>query len=237
MSLVMSVISEAKRKFKKFRLSPIHIFLFHQVSPTFDNTTMKESDWTEINQFKRNIERLKQQYTFISLAAAFEKIKKDVFRFKRYAVLTSDDGWISLMNILPWLQEQGIPVTLFLNPGYFDGKSFRDKPTERYLTEKDVDYLDNHFPSISFGSHGLYHRAATAQDLDEFYRQVTASIESLSRFHNYIPFFAYPYGRHNSGQDTVLSKLGLVPVLIDKYYNLNDTSVLHRELLDGKVVQ
>lgn len=233
----MGLFYVVKRKLDKFRLKPIHIFLFHHVSDVFDESTMKKNDWTEIRQFKRNIEKLNKKYTFISLTDAYERMKNDIIRFRNYAVLTSDDGWASLMNILPWLQEQNIPVTLFLNPCYLDGKSYRERNTELYLTEKDVDYLDNNFPLVSFGSHGWDHNnIATTLDHNVFAHQVSQSVESLSRYHHYIPFFAYIYGNHNEKSDSVLREMGLVPVLIDNYYNLNDTSVLHRELLDGAVM-
>ena len=112
-----------RRKLRKMcKRTPIRVFLFHQVSDRFDATTMIEGDWTQMDQFKRNINRLRKEYTFIPLDKAYRKMRRDIFRFRDYAVLTADDGWASLNNILPWLAEQRIPVTLFLNPGYFDGR-------------------------------------------------------------------------------------------------------------------
>ena len=50
-----------RRKWTKIRLQPIRVFCFHQVSEQFDASTMWECDWTQIEQFKRNILRLKEQ--------------------------------------------------------------------------------------------------------------------------------------------------------------------------------
>ena len=94
-------LRKISRKLKKIRLRPISVFLFHQVSDAFDESTMKRGDWTETGQFKHNLEFLKKKYRFVSLEKAHEMMRKDVFRFRDYAVLTSDDGWASLTNVLP----------------------------------------------------------------------------------------------------------------------------------------
>ena len=101
----------------KLRLQPIRVFCFHQVSDEYAPLTMWEEDWTQTELFKRNIQNLKERgYTFISLPEAYFKLKNDSFRREKYAVLTADDGFKSMLNILPWLIEQRIPVTLFVNP-------------------------------------------------------------------------------------------------------------------------
>ena len=230
------ILDKLGRKLKKMRLRPIHVFLFHQVSDVFDESTMKRGDWTETGQFKRNIGILKDKYRFVSLEKACEMMRKDVFRFRRYAVLTSDDGWASLKGILPWLKEQGIPVTLFLNPRYFDGRHFREKETEKYLLQEDVDGLAAWYPDVTVASHGWEHVRATDLTEEAFRDSVRASTKALKPCPNYIPFFAYTYGSRTSETDRVLRDSGLVPVLIDKETNRDDVTLIHRELLDGKIL-
>lgn len=130
------VIDKITRKLLKLRFQPIRVFVFHQVSASFDPSTMWSCDWTEIEQFKRNILKLKSEYTFVSLPEAYEKLKKDKFRVRKYAVLTADDGWASVINVVPWLAEQKISVTLFLNPQYLDGIHHQERETEKLLTNK-----------------------------------------------------------------------------------------------------
>ena len=163
-------------------------------------------------------------------------MRKDVFRFRDYAVLTSDDGWASLMNVLPWLAEQGIPVTLFLNPCYFDGVHFREKETERYLLSKDIRDICDTYPNVTYGMHGWEHIRATDHTVEEFRESVRSSFEALRDFPNFIPFFAYTYGSFDASHDHVLSEYGFIPVLIDKEKNVDDLSCIHRELLDGMVL-
>ena len=123
----------------RLRLQPIRVFCFHQVSDEFEPNTMKPCDWMRTEAFKDTILKLRRDYAFISLQEATKHLKHDSFRRKRYAVLTADDGWASMKNILPWLAEQGIPLTLFLNPSYLDGKHFREKTTEKYMTINEID--------------------------------------------------------------------------------------------------
>jgi len=223
---------------KKKRLQPIRVFLFHQVSAEFDETTMKLGDWTETSVFKNNIEKLQKDYTFISLERAVSMMKKDVIRRKRYAVLTSDDGWLSLKTILPWLYEQQIPVTLFLNPGYYDGKHFREKSTEKYLLQSDVEELYECYGNmVTIGLHGWNHTDATKLTIDEFSNSVKKSLEELSKLSNFKPYYAYTYGSHSKETDDILRQNNLMPVLIDGGINIDDSFCIHRELLDGKVLQ
>ena len=226
-------LDKIHRKMKKARLRPISVFLFHQVSDVFDESTMKRCDWTETDQFKHNVEALMKEYQFISLERAYSKMKKDVFRFRKYAVMTSDDGWASLNNVLPWLKEKNIPVTLFLNPAYFDGQHFREKETERYLLKNDIDSISRVYPNVTYGLHGWQHVRATELDEKGFRESVLKTLDALQAYPNFIPYFAYTYGAFNAMNARTLKEFGLVPVLIDKEKNVDDLSCIHRELLDG----
>lgn len=226
-------MQKIKRRLLKARLRPIRVFLFHQVSDEFDNNTMFIGDWTQTEQFKRNIQALAERYEFISLDKAWKKIKKDVFRFRRYAVLTSDDGWASLNNILPWLNEKKIPITLFLNPAYFDGKHFRGKTTELYLLQKEVDSLRETFDNVTMGLHGWEHIRCTDQCEEEFRLDVCRCVDAMKDISGYVPFFAYTWGQYNEMTSKVLKENNLIPVLIDGDKNYGDFSRIHRELLDG----
>lgn len=236
MSRIKRKLKKIGRKLKKFRLRPISVFLFHQVSDTFDESTMFTCDWTETKQFKNNIEVLKKEYRFISLDKAYFKLRNDFLRLRDYAVLTTDDGWRSLKNILPWFDEQHIPVTLFLNPGYFDGIHFRDKPSEKYLLSEDIAILCAQNSNITIGMHGWEHTNVLTKSEEEFSKDVQRSIGSLGLFSCFIPFYAYTWGKHDERTDRILKEFGIVPVLIDDQKNIDDINFIHRELLDGKVL-
>lgn len=223
--------AKLKRRWTRFWIKPVRVFCFHQVSDVFDPDTMKECDWIQTEAFKRNIVEFKQQYTFVSLEEAYNHMANDRCRMKRYAVLTADDGWASLKSILPWLDEQNIPVTLFLNPLYMDGKHFREQDTERYLSEDDIRSICETYTNVSIGMHGWEHVDVTKQSEDEFQRNVKQSVDALKDYDEYVPFFAFPWGRHNRMNIQVLKEFELIPMLMDGLMNYDDISAIHRELL------
>ncbi len=217
----------------KLRLQPIRVFCFHQVSNTFDASTMYSSDWTQIDQFKSNILRLKEQYEFISLEEASQKLKHDIYRTKKYVVLTADDGWASLKNILSWLAEQQIPITLFVNPAYLRGEEMRENGMNKLLKWDELNEILGQYPNISIASHGWNHTLCTDMPDEEFEKKVLRSQDFLRQYEWYIPFFAYPCGRYRNSQNAVLRRNGITPVYMDGEKNYNDNTMVHRELLDG----
>ena len=221
----------------KLRLQPIRVFCFHQVSNTFEASSMYQGDWTQIEQFERNILRLKEQYEFISLEEAIQKLKHDIYRTKKYAVLTADDGWASLKNILSWLAEQQIPITLFVNPAYLRGEETRENGMNGLLLAEDLDALLLSYPNITIASHGWNHTLATDVETVDFMDATIKSKDYFMQFKNNIPFYAYPCGRHTKETDAILGRVGLIPVYMDGNKNYRYDGGIHRELLDGLLLR
>lgn len=212
---------------------PIRVFVFHQVSDEFDEMGMWKCDWTNTEQFKANIKKLRSEYIFISLEDAYTHLRIDNFRFKKYAVLTADDGWSSLLNIIPWLSEQDIPITLFLNPYYLDGYHKQERSAEKLLTKEDVLRITNNYPNVSIAIHGWTHKKCTEMAENEFIDGVVRSMEVLKDFPNFIPFYAFTYGFYQVNQLEILHKYRLIPVLVDGVRNCKRTRLVHRECIDG----
>lgn len=216
------------------RYQPIRVFVFHQVSDIFNPDSMWKCDWTETQQFKRNILYLKREYEFISLKEAHNHLKNDVFRLKRYAVLTCDDGWASVLSIVPWLAEHKIPLTLFINPQYLDGKHYQERATEKFLTQDNLLYLISKYSEyISLASHGWTHFDVTKYDNEIFVESIEKSENKLSEFNNIIPFYAFPYGKYCMSNLEYLKQRGIFPVFVDDIENLNDGQRIHRKCIDG----
>ena len=248
----VSVVNRIKRKWIRMRLQPIKVYVFHRVSEEYNPLLMWKCDWTQIDQFKQNITHLRESgVEFISLTEAHEKLKHDRFRCKKYAVLTADDGYKSLLNILPWLEEKQIPITLFINTKYLDGKSWsaineeqarRAKPDVDMLAEVCPDlYLSKEelcrvatMPNVTIGMHGHEHLDATKQTVDEFKENVEKCQVALKGVPHTIPFFAYTWGKHNAETDAVLKEMGVVPVLVQGVMNYNNTDYINRIAIDGK---
>ena len=193
------LFSKIRRKFLHLRLQPIRVFLFHQVSEVFDPVSMWECDWMSATDFMTKVNNLQKEYTFISLPKAHDKLKHDIFRFKKYAVLTADDGSKTIECILPWLMEQDIPITLFLNGSYLDGKTYRETPAERYFTKDEIMQLNMRY--ITFGHHSWDHKDLRCLTKEEFLSSICKNMAMLADFPNLIPFWAYPYGTHSCACD------------------------------------
>lgn len=220
-----------KHRWALIRLQPIRVFCLHHVSNDFDPDSMNEADWMQIDDFKNKVLDMQRNgVEFISLTEAYNKIINDKFRFRKYAVLTFDDGYFSLLEVLPWLNEQHIPATLFLNPAYLDGNHFRDRCTEKYLSDEILNHLHNQYPLVTIGSHGWDHKDAMNQPEVDFLNSVQRSVNYLQRLPNFIPYFAYTYGHRTLRSIILIKKLSLVPVVVDGGMNVNNKNFIDREL-------
>ena len=226
-----------RRSIGRIRFQPIRVFCFHQVSEVFEPETMWDCDWTQTEVFKRSILALKKKYTFISLPEVTYHLRHDRFRTKRYAALTSDDGWASVKNILPWLVENEIPITLFLNPLYMDGIHYQSRETEKFLTKEDVAGLVERWGSfITIASHGWLHEDCLKMTKDEFVENVSEAENALGEIIGKIPYYAFTFGRRKADQVGFLKSQSLVPVYMDGGKNYSDASCIHRESLDRKML-
>ena len=225
-----SIFAKLKRKWIKLRLQPIRVFCLHHVTEQFDSAIMNQGDWMALDEFKTNINHLrKDSVRFISLTDAYQLLKNDCIRIQKYAVLTFDDGYASLKEVLPWLEEQKIPVALFINGKYLDGMLYRKNPNEKYLTYEELFAMDS--PLIEIGSHGYEHTDASVMSEDVFRLHIENNIKILSSHPRYIPFHAYTWGRHTKDTDRILQSMNITPVYIDGMKNYNKPSIIHRELL------
>jgi peptidoglycan/xylan/chitin deacetylase (PgdA/CDA1 family) len=224
------IIQKLRRKWMKLRLQPIRVFCLHHVCEHFDADAMYPCDWMALDEFKKKIIALRSHgYQFISLTDAYEYLKKDWFRRKKYVVLTFDDGYKSLKEVLPWLEEQKIPVTLFINGKYLDGKSYRETPKEQYLTHNELFALTS--PLIEIGHHGWEHKSVEEMSEAELIDSMQKNIEILSAHPRYILFWAYTYGIRNQNSDVTLSNNGMNLVLVNGGKNYKWIGAFSRELM------
>lgn len=230
MNKLIHIRNKICRKWMKIRLQPIRVFCLHHVCEQFDADAMYACDWIALDEFRLKINALRSQgYQFISLTAAYEYLKKDWFRCKKYAVLTFDDGYKSLLEILPWLEEQQIPYALFINGKYLDGKSYRETSKEKYLTYDELFALTS--PLIEIGHHGWEHTAVTEMTDEGLLKSLQKNIEILSAHPRYVPFWAYTWGRYTEKSDRYLQNFGITPMIITGHGNCNFYGHIDREFL------
>lgn len=238
------IVSKLNRRLLRLRLQPIRVFCFHEVSETGGNNP----DRIPTSFLKETIQQLLNSgYKFISLKEAHAHIKNDKIRMKKYAVLTADDGLKCQLDILAWLEEKGIPITLCLNVLSLNNENcglpyrkwyhIEDKDTEKryaeqlYISESELQEIKSGF--VTFAMHGVNHdESSTEISLDDFKRDVETCIRKFSSNEHYVPFYTYKYGKHNRNTDEVLHQFGLTPILVDGEKNYDDASCIHRESLE-----
>lgn len=244
--IIIILLKKIQRFLLRTRLRPIHVYCFHQVGDVYDPTKSFECDWIEIKQFKHILDTLSRRFTFISLSEAYSHLSKDRIRLKNYAVLTCDDGYKSVLNVLPFIKEKGIPITLFVNANYLDGThyipelyyqavSFSPNIEEQEFVNSlylSLDELENMDPKwVSIGNHGWEHNVVSKLSPRDFEKQLDDSTSIIKRLSSFTPFYAYTYGRHSTVTDMILHDSGYIPVLMDGMVNINETKCIHRELL------
>lgn len=229
-----SVINrKISRRLERMRLCPIEVFVFHAVTDEFDETLNMRVDWTSTEEFKRNIISYQSQYEFISLTEAYSKLCKNLCRREKYAVLTCDDGFESVLNILPFLEERYVPTTLFVNPRYLDGVSKRANYAQcpRYVSASDLSQLQSQY--IEIGMHGYEHLDAVKQSPEEFIESVDRCVSILGDHPRYIPFFAYTWGNFSDSTQLILKEKNIIPVLTDGQGNYRYKEGISRKPIDS----
>lgn len=248
MSSFAKIKSKILRRWYKMIYQPIRVFVFHHVSEERDILVCQEPDWTQLDQFKRNIEYLLQDHTFISLAEACEKLQHDRFRCRKYAVLTTDDGLASVLNVLPWLEEKKIPLTLFINTRYMDrdklkpihldwlGKLAPDADIKAiakrmYLSKEQI--FDLSSPYIEIGMHGHEHLDARTITEAEFEQNIEQCKQQLINHPRYVSAYAYPWGISSDASIRYLQLNDITPVVVRGGGNYVWNGMIDRECMDN----
>lgn len=238
--------SKFRNKILHMRLQPIRVFCFHQVSEWLDKSVYAEPDWMALSALKSKIQSLRADgYNFISLQEAYRHINEDRVRLRKYAVLTCDDGLKCQAALIPWLESEKIPMTMFVSAKNLDGETcgeqileyfgISDKTKEKelaqqlYLSEKELHRLRS--PFVEIGMHGYEHDDVSLMPISDFERSVDLCQNILQNHPCYVPFYAYAYGRHTTKTDEILLNTNVVPVYMDGQKNYDDASCIHRELL------
>ena len=144
-----------------------------------------------------------------------------------------------------------IPITLFVNTKYLNGKSWSDINEEQarrampdvnmlkevcpnlYLSKDELKQVAT-MQNITIGMHGHEHLDATKQSIDNFKQNVLQCQDALKEIPHVVPYFAYTWGRHSVATDEVLNEMGIIPVFVNGTKNYNNTKFVDRLAIDGK---
>jgi peptidoglycan/xylan/chitin deacetylase (PgdA/CDA1 family) len=149
-------------------------------------------------------------FEFISLPSLVDSLKSlKHASLNKKVVLTFDDGYKDfLTNVLPVLQNHGIPATVFIVTDMIGGSaSWRIYCKEKSLmSEDDLLYIKSQ--NITIGSHTVTHPNLTALSHEELYRQLEDSHAKLTYLGETFYSFAYPWGQLTSVVVDAVKKSG-----------------------------
>lgn len=119
---------------KRYISNSLTIFNFHQVTPQYDPKLHSKGTWTSLDQFKTQIKYIQRNFQLISLEEGIKRIEKRELD-KKYASITFDDGDISFQQyVYPYLIENKIYTTIFLNTAYIGTGSASWYSIIRFIT-------------------------------------------------------------------------------------------------------
>lgn len=230
---MQSVVKKIKKKLVKLMFQPIEVFVFHSVSDEFDESQNLRSDWSSTQAFQEHVGQILREYHFISIEEAYRHLRKDWMRRKRYAVMTCDDGFRSVLSVLPFLESHNIPLTLFVNTQYLDGVSKREgyAANPQYITQEELDALDS--PLITIGMHGHLHDNVADKSEQQFVASLKTCEKILQKHPRYVPFFAYTWGSFSKVSQQVLKKNDIIPVFSDGESNYHYSDGVSRRAIDS----
>jgi peptidoglycan/xylan/chitin deacetylase (PgdA/CDA1 family) len=133
----------------------------------------------------------------IDLLALFRGITAPESLPERAALLTFDDGYLSIRTVaLPWLLRFGYPAVLFVPTDYIGGSNGFDagcEPEEPICDWDDLRELQR--SGVSIQSHGASHRSFSKLGLPEQEEELARSKTILEAgLKKPVEAFAYPYG-------------------------------------------
>lgn len=229
----LPIVQKIKKKYAKRFRKPIEVFLFHAVTEEYDEKQNMLIDWSQTEDFKKHIHVLKRRYTFVSLEEVYRKLNSRIPRWRRYAALTCDDGFASVLDVLPFLAKEGIPVTLFINPKYLDGVSHREGYAEnqQYITHDQLWALTS--PLLTVGMHGYEHDDSTKKTAEEFNWSVEKCKELLQSHPRFVPYYAYTGGRHSDLTQQILHYKGIIPLMVRGKSNTKYYGAIERRPIDS----
>lgn len=218
---------------KRHLYSQVDVFLFHAVSEQFDEKKNLRVDWISTQEFKQLVTKISRDYVFVSLEEAKKILDHKIWKGRaKYAVLTCDDGYRSVLDILPFLEAKEIPITLFLNPKYLDGVSKREDYVEspEYIGFEDLRNLNAKY--VSIGMHGYEHVDVTKQEPEAFRASLRECVSYLNSQKCFIPYFAYTWGKCNQMTQEILTEEGIVPVFADGKSNYGYCQGISRKAIE-----
>jgi peptidoglycan/xylan/chitin deacetylase (PgdA/CDA1 family) len=114
-------------------------------------------------------------------------------------LMTIDDGWTNNWNIIPFVEKEKVPMTIFL---IANGPNI----TNSYFTMADIEKLKA-IPELSFGSHSFSHIPLVRKSDQVLWKEIVESRTILEKqLGRKVDTFAYPYGAYDAKTQKLAGK-------------------------------
>lgn len=157
----------------------------------------------QIEKFRNTIMYLQKYYTFIPYSECVEKIKTNTEINKRYACISSDDGFKNFNLAAELFDELGIKGMVFVNPsivGETDYTKIKEHCRHRlkiepheFLNWEELSNLKRRGHEI--GNHGYFHQNLSTLNRAELKIEILNSKVAIEKELGPISHYAYPYGQ------------------------------------------
>ena len=178
----------------------------------------------EPDLFKEHLEYYKKYFYIDSLNNIFIYFKDKTQISKNPIFITFDDGWKSNFDLMPLIESEQMPVTIFLSTGligtnkkphpitFYETKSNSKRheyPSENERTMLSLEEIKEMVKIVNFQSHGVNHHLSTHITPNQFRSELLESkqkIENITRKKVYA--FAYPYNRAGQSEAKIVESCG-----------------------------
>lgn len=221
--IVFMVYPIVRTLFRPITRRHLAVFLFHEITNTPSDFQLKNSIYTNVENFQKNIKWIHNNYEVVEISQLANLTLKNR---KPLAVITFDDAWKGQIWASKYISTKyGLPSTLFLNLGTVKSRidiaalgSFKQievpifkehiaLPKERELenaefldwqgdvmTMTEIEELDQD-AKVTFANHSFHHYPAIELTKQEFFENIEINERELSKLNSFRRYFAFPFGR------------------------------------------
>lgn len=239
LSLIFSVIQSPADDSQGIPEKGIPVLIYHKIPS--DNSEAPSQTVIRLDQFKEQMKYLHDEgYTTYSIDELIQFMRGPVIPEKS-VVLTFDDGWKSVKNVLPVLNEYGFKASFFIITDRGIGGE--------HLEWEDIIEISKN-PNFEIGSHSATHPAdgsnnlitwlqggTSGKDGQDVRTEIETSKKTLEeKLQKNIKYLAWPAGWYNENLIQIAKKAGYQGLLtVDQGVNVRHGNIykIKRVFING----
>ena len=193
-----------------FRKNWFTVILYHKIEPEL---------------FLKHLNYYENNYNICNLDLLQKHFKENTTLPRNTLIITFDDGWRSNYDLLPIIEENKVPITIFITTGLI-GINLKPPPIEHHYGNK-INNYKNDYPHeskrtmlnieeikemanlVNFQSHGVHHYLSTHINPSQLKSELLESKKVLEKITGKTVYaFAYPYNRASDKEANIVKSCG-----------------------------